>query len=199
MHMRAEGVGSWTATMADVRRLLPGLLLAFSAMSASAETLVFSDSFEPLCPGNGPSVTPGAGGALLLRGTVVTPATAFAGEVLVAGDTITCAAATCAAATGASTATVVETGGLIFPGLIDTNNFTLFDAFDQDDWTPAQVYANHNEWPNDPRYAALVSAKQYLNGEGSPVDYGCELDKYGEIKALNAGTTPIVSNPGATE
>jgi cytosine/adenosine deaminase-related metal-dependent hydrolase len=134
----------------------------------------------------------------LLRGMVVTPDQAFAGEVLIAGDTITCVAASCAAALGAATATVVDTHGILVPGLIDTHNHILFDIFDETDWTPLKAYGDHNQWTSEPRYSALVNAKQYLNGEsGSPVDDGCELDKYGEIKGLVAGTTSIVgaANP----
>ena len=164
-----------------------------STPSAATDT-VFADGFEPPCPGAAPGVTPGIGSALLLRGTVVTPAVAFVGEVLVQGDTIACAAVSCAGQPGADTATLVETKGLIFPGLIDTYNIVLFDVFDEIDWAPTQVYTRPN-WSSDPRYAALVEAKQYLNGEGlSPVDLGCEMDKYGELKALFAGTTSIVSS-----
>ena len=66
--------------MVSGRRLVLLLLLALVGTPVSAESLIYSDGFEPLCPGNGPSVTPGAGSALLLRGTVVTTATAFAGD-----------------------------------------------------------------------------------------------------------------------
>jgi 5-methylthioadenosine/S-adenosylhomocysteine deaminase len=107
-------------------------------------------------------------------------------------------AATCAAAPGANGASVVETHGLIFPGLIDTHNHVLFDVFDETDWSPTMSYGNHNQWTNEARYKALVDAKQYLNGEGNAVDdFGCEMDKYGELKALVAGTTSIVgaANP----
>lgn len=132
---------------------------------------------------------------MLLRGTVVTPTEAFLGEVLVQGDTIVCAAVSCAGEAGASTASIVETNGLIYPGLIDAHNYVLFDIFDQDDWYPTQLYSNHNVWANDPRYKATVDAKQYLNGEGtSTADLGCEMDKYGELKALLAGTTSIVTS-----
>src|SRR5262249_39245313 len=56
----------------------------------------------------------------------------------------------------------------------------------------AQSYTNHNQWTNEARYGAMVDAKQYLNGEsGSLVDYNCELEKYGELKGLIAGTTSI--------
>ncbi|MEO5623442.1 MAG: amidohydrolase family protein [Dokdonella sp.] len=161
----------------------------------AASDLIFIDGFEPPCPGAPPGVTAGSSSGLLLRGTVVTPTVAFFGEVLVIGDTITCAAVSCAGQTGANTATIVETHGLIFPGLIDTHNYALFDVFDENDWSPTQVYTNHNQWPNDPRYGALVDAKQYLNGEyGSPDDDGCELDKYGELKGLLSGVTSLVTH-----
>jgi cytosine/adenosine deaminase-related metal-dependent hydrolase len=150
-------------------------------------------------PGGAVSIaSKGQEGHLLLRGTIVTPNEVFQGEVLIAGDTITCAAPSCATAPNASLATVVETHGMVFPGLIDTHNHVLYNVFDSTDWTPLRAYENHEEWTNEPRYIALVDAKQYLNGEGSsPIDLGCELDKYGEIKALIAGTTSIAgaANP----
>ncbi len=129
---------------------------------------------------------------ILLQGMVVTPDTAFAGEVLVVGDTIACVAASCETEPDAALASVVNTNGIILPGMIDAHNHVLFDIFDETDWAPTKSYTNHNQWPNDPRYKAMVNAKQYLNGEaGSPVDLGCEMDKYGELKGLIAGTTSI--------
>jgi len=155
---------------------------------------IYADGFELPCPGAPAGFVQGAGSAVLLRGTIVTPTVAFVGEVLVQGDTITCVAASCAGQSGADTASIIETKGLVFPGLINSSNLTLFDVFDENDWAPAQVYESPSGWTNDPRYGALVDAKQYLNGEGSAVDYGCEMEKYGELKALVAGTTSTVSS-----
>ncbi|HTM20952.1 MAG TPA: amidohydrolase family protein, partial [Kofleriaceae bacterium] len=135
----------------------------------------------------------GGGGGLLLRGTLLAPGGAYDGEVLVVGDTIACVGTSCSGAPGAAGASIVDTGGVILPGLIDVHNHVLYDIFDENDWTPAQLYTNHNQWPNEARYKAMVDAKQYLNGEGSSTwDYGCEMDKYGELKGLIAGTTSIV-------
>ncbi len=147
-------------------------------------------------PSGPPAITRiGLPDRLLLAGTVVTPDVAFEGEVLIVGDTIACVAPSCAADPAAADATVVETNGIIFPGLIDTHNHILFDIFDETDWSPTKLYTNHNQWPNEPRYKAMVDAKQYLNGEaGSPVSIGCEMDKYGELKALIAGTTSVVGS-----
>lgn len=125
---------------------------------------------------------------VLLQGTVVLPDRVFRGGVLVEGDTITCVGESC----GALDAAIVNTNGLIMPGLIDAHNHILFDIFDEQDWVPSKLYSNHNQWPNEARYKAMVDAKQYLNGEaGSPMSLGCELNKYGEMKALIAGTTSV--------
>ncbi|MGZ3450992.1 MAG: amidohydrolase family protein [Polyangiales bacterium] len=165
-----------------------------SAMPSDA-----GDSGTACAPTLAPVVTKaGVANKLLLQGTVVTPDTFFVGEVLVEGDLITCAAASCAASPGAATATVVQTNGIIFPGMIDTHNHILFDIFDETDWAPTKAYGNHNQWTAEARYSAMVDAKQYLNGEASSTwDYGCEMDKFGELKALVAGTTSVAgaANP----
>jgi cytosine/adenosine deaminase-related metal-dependent hydrolase len=141
----------------------------------------------------GPTILRQGTAGLLLMGTIVTPDTALEGEVLVVGDVIKCVAASCADDPAAAAATVLQTNGIIYPGLIDTHNHIQFDIFDETDWTPPRAYSNHNQWTTDPRYKALVDAKQYLNGEsGSSVKIGCELLKYGELKGLIAGTTSIV-------
>jgi imidazolonepropionase-like amidohydrolase len=137
-------------------------------------------------------VTPGASDRILLRGTLLTPTGAQLGEVLIEGTTITCVAASCAGSPGAPGATIVDTGGVISPGLINSQDHVLFDAFDSSDWTPATIYGNHNMWTSEARYTQVVNAKQYLNHEsGSPVDVGCELDKYSEARALMHGTTSV--------
>ncbi len=146
-------------------------------------------------------VSTGTPGKLLLKGCVVTPDQAFQGEILVESDTITCVGPDCSASPGAGMATVVATHGVILPGLIDAHNHILFDIFDEDDWVPSQSYVNHNQWTAEARYGAMVDAKQYLNGEGVPnldPGFGCEMNKYGELKGLIAGTTSIIgaANPG---
>lgn len=140
----------------------------------------------------------GAEGQILLTGTVVAPSGPFEGQVLVEGNTITCVDVSCAGMPGATGATIINTNGIIIPGLIDAHNHGLFNIFDESDWNPTQFYLDHNDWTSDFRYQQMVDAKQYLDGEssGSPVDYSCEMDKYGEIKALIAGTTSFLAAPG---
>ncbi len=168
--------------------------------------------------GSSGPVTLGATDRLLLYGTIVTaddpPNDVITGAVLVEGTTITCVAPGdgCRAMPGAVGATIVDTQGVITPGLIDTHNHILFDIFDDDDWIPTAPTTNHNSWTTDPRYQALLDVKQCLadDPQGKPVwcantVYGtasgslrCEMDKYGELKGLIAGTTSIVGLPGTS-
>ena len=190
-------------------------VLTLAAVSAAGacdqgETQHLSGSAHSATVGAGGSGGQGQGGEavivelgnpnhVLLRGWVLTPDESFAGEVLVENDLIACVAASCADQPAAADASVVETNGIILPGMIDTHNHILFNIFDESDWTPSQSYTNHLDWTDEARYAAMVDAKQHLNGEfSSPVNLNCELDKYGELKGLVAGTTSIVgaATPG---
>ena len=151
---------------------------------------------------------------LMLVGTIVTPDTVIDGEVLVIGQTIACAdvASVCDAMPEAANAVYVQTNGVIAPGLIDTHNHVLFDIFDGDDWLPSKLYTNHNQWPNEVKYAAMLDVKQCLanDSQGKPAwcantPYGnstgslrCEIDKWGELKGLIAGTTSEVGLPGTS-
>jgi cytosine/adenosine deaminase-related metal-dependent hydrolase len=165
-------------------------------------------------PGDGPTITPGASDRILLVGTLVTPDTVIDGELLVVGDHIACmgAAGDCATTTDGVGATVIITHGIIAPGLIDTHNHILFDIFDNDDWLPEQLYDDHEMWTSEPRYGAMLDVKQCLvnDSQGKPAwcantPYGtsagslrCEVDKFGELKGLVAGTTSIVGLPGTS-
>lgn len=147
-----------------------------------------------VCPSATSCIEREGSSELLLTGTVVTPDNVFEGEVLVSGDQITCAAPVCSG-DAAAAATRVHTGGIILPGMIDTHNHIQFDIFDETDWAPEPTdnFTNHDQWPNRKRYKAMVDAKQALNGEGgSAISLGCEMVKYGELKALVAGTTSVV-------
>ncbi len=164
--------------------------------------------------GPDPTITVGAADRILLHGTIVSPEVVIVGEVLVEGNTITCVAADngCDAMPGATGATIIDTKGIIAPGLIDTHNHILFDVFDNDDWGPAQLYQDHDQWPAEAKYMAMLDVKQCIvdDSQGKPAwcamtAYGtaagslrCEVDKWGELKGLIAGTTSIVGLAGTT-
>jgi cytosine/adenosine deaminase-related metal-dependent hydrolase len=181
-----------------------GVTSAGGAMSSSGGTggmgtTVGSGGFPGTAGPDAELIANGDPDKLLLRGTIITPDEKFAGELLIVGDTIACVDTSCATHPDVGSASVVQTNGVIMPGMIDTHNHILFGIFDETDWSPSQAYGNHNQWPNEPRYSAMIDTKQYINGEaGSPVNLNCELNKYGELKGLVAGTTSILgaANPG---
>lgn len=172
------------------------------------------DSASDAAPDGGlpATVTPGAADRILLIGTVVTPDVSFEGQVLVEGALVTCVAPAlgCQGQVGAVGATIIDTHGVIAPGLVDTHNHILFDIFDDSDWLPAQAYTNHKDWPAEPRYQAMLDVKQCLEdaSQGKPTwcpatydganSLKCEMDKWGELKGLIAGTTSIVGLAGTT-
>ncbi|MEO6952553.1 MAG: amidohydrolase family protein [Polyangia bacterium] len=181
---------------------------------APADLAQAEDLAQDVDGGSGPSVTPGAINRILLDGTIVLPDQVIEGQVLVEDAVITCVepGTACAQMTAAMGATLIQTEGIIAPGLIDTHNHILFDVFNEDDWSPTQLYQNHNAWTTDPRYQAMLDVKQCLSNDaqGKPTwcantPYGnatgslrCEMDKFGELKGLIAGTTSIVGLPGTS-
>ncbi|MCA9581183.1 MAG: amidohydrolase family protein [Myxococcales bacterium] len=180
--------------------------------SVEADGSVVGDATTPPFDAGMPRIDVGSLERFVLEGLIVTPDEVIDGQVLVEGDRITCVAEgqACDSMAGAAGATVIKTSGVIAPGLIDAHNHILFDIFDETDWTPAQVYENHDQWPEEPKYRAMLDVKQCLanDSQGKPswcagTGYGtpegslrCEMDKWGELKGLVAGTTSIVGLPG---
>jgi len=146
--------------------------------------------------GSGSVILGQGSGGLLLIGTLVTPDEVVDGEILIVGDEIRCVAPSCQGDPAVATASIVQTNGIIFPGLIDARNHVQYDIFDETDWAPegSDHFTNHYQWADTKRFRALDAAKQYLNGEakGAHVNISCSLVKFGELKGLIAGTTSIV-------
>jgi cytosine/adenosine deaminase-related metal-dependent hydrolase len=139
-----------------------------------------------------PAVTAGAADRFVLRGRVVTPATVLApGEVLVVGNRIACVARSCADRPGYTGATVIDTAGIVYPGLVDGHNHVAYDWLPE--WTPPRMYSNRYQWQRDRSYDAFV--EPYSANVGA---HECAMTKYGEIRALVAGTTSIQGAPQRT-
>jgi cytosine/adenosine deaminase-related metal-dependent hydrolase len=124
--------------------------------------------------------------AILLGGTVVTPGEVIAhGWVLIEDGKISLVSASKPNAPGA---TEVDTGGIIFPGLIDLHNHISWDVLPR--WHPTHLFADRYEWRNDPEYVRQDSAVY-----DDLLDAGlfCEMNAYGELRALAGGTTSILA------
>lgn len=151
---------------------------------------------------------------ILLEGTVLGETGPYEGQVLtLPSGIIGCAEAgkACEADPAAAGVAHIIVDGIIAPGLIDTHNHILFDIFNDADWLPQQAYQNHDDWTkdsNEPRYTVMVDVKQCLEdaSQGKPVwcpakfdgagNLRCEMEKWGELKALVAGTTSVVGLTG---
>ncbi|MDP3278101.1 MAG: amidohydrolase family protein [Deltaproteobacteria bacterium] len=141
-----------------------------------------------------PSVTAGATDRYLLHGRVVTPVEIHArGEVLIVGSTIACvgASGTCSAMPMAAGATVIQTAGLIYPGLIDGHNHVSYNWMPE--WVPPRSYDDRYQWQRATAYDTFI--RPYRDNVGTNE---CAMAKYGEARAIFAGTTTIQGGPNRT-
>lgn len=124
---------------------------------------------------------------IVLEGTVVTPSVVLShGWVVVDGDRIRSVSASPPRIPGAVT---LNTNGLIFPGLIDLHNHVAWNVFPR--WSPVEPYNNHDEWQEAPTYRAAVATP----GQVLLRRHACDMNRYGEIRALIGGVTSIQSSP----
>lgn len=84
---------------------------------------------------------------------------------------------------------IIETDGIIFPGLIDCHNHMNYNTIPI--WNVTSMYTNRYQWQSEPNYVAdLEYPKQILTKE----EYSnllIETMKYSETKALIGGTTSL--------
>ncbi len=145
-----------------------------------------TDTGDPcLDPG---SVTLGAPDRLLLRGTVVTPDEVLPdSEVLVLGNEISCVG-DCSGSPGADGATVIDTAGTIFPGLVDAHDHVEYDWMVP--WETPRLYVNHDDWQGSAEYGEYIDPHRIHQDA-----LECEMTKWGEIRALVGGTTTMQGAP----
>jgi 5-methylthioadenosine/S-adenosylhomocysteine deaminase len=81
---------------------------------------------------------------------------------------------------------LVETDGVILPGLIDLHGHPEYNVFAP--WEPPTTYANRGVWRDSPEYAKLVKAP-YARFRAA--DLVPALTRYSEIRALVGGVTAV--------
>jgi cytosine/adenosine deaminase-related metal-dependent hydrolase len=85
--------------------------------------------------------------------------------------------------------TLIDTHGVIAPGLIDLHNHLTWNVFPR--WHPTQEFGNRYDWQQKPIYQALLeSPHQAMVSEGLE----CEMERYAEVKALSEGETSAVGS-----
>jgi cytosine/adenosine deaminase-related metal-dependent hydrolase len=122
-----------------------------------------------------------------LRGTIVSPSDVFRdGSVAVNGAAI-------AQVNDTPAPNAIDVDGVIFPGLIDLHNHLTWNLFPR--WKPNRLFANRYEWQETAEYAEMLSGPNAaLNaGLGDPLNsYSCDMNRYGELKAIINGATSTV-------
>jgi cytosine/adenosine deaminase-related metal-dependent hydrolase len=137
--------------------------------------------------------------ALVLKGKVVTFDRAArvleAGAVYVGDDGLIAAVApeTDPAPTGFSNARVLNTKGVIYPGLIDLHNHVAYNTLPL--WlAPGVPYLHHDRWPDEPTYSSQITWPARVLQQAAAE----ALLKYVEVRALVGGTTSIQGAPRST-
>lgn len=85
--------------------------------------------------------------------------------------------------------TVVETSGLIFPGLIDAHNHAAYNALDVIPF--GATFADRYEWQATPLYAEFRDQYNSLRDYGGSGALRNSIHRLAELRALSAGTTTI--------
>ena len=125
-------------------------------------------------------------GSYALHGDVVAPAGVQAGYYLVVTDEKISAIQ----ATKPTGMPVLETNGIIFPGLIDGHGHVEYNHIPLADL--GKRYQDRDQWPNASLYQTLVKdPKNAVTAAGLQ----CEAIRHGEIRGLVGGTTAIQGTP----
>jgi 5-methylthioadenosine/S-adenosylhomocysteine deaminase len=128
-------------------------------------------------------------GSYALHGAVITGTEAMSSGYLVINDGIIAAVQ---ATEPIGVDRIVETDGVILPGLIDLHGHPEFNVFAA--WEPPKLFANRYRWRSSEVYHQLVRDPQDLLLAKVPA--GTEL-RYAEIRALAGGVTAIQGAGGA--
>lgn len=127
-----------------------------------------------------------------LRGCVLTPDEAVPdGWVVVAGSTIAEIRSD-----PPDSVPVLETGGVILPGLIDLHGHPEYNVFAM--WEPPRQYENRYQWRSSAEYQAVVKDpwQRLTTADGDAPSLGPVLARYAEARALVGGTTAIQGASG---
>jgi cytosine/adenosine deaminase-related metal-dependent hydrolase len=122
------------------------------------------------------------GARYALRGDLITPGGVVANGVLVVAGRLIESVGT-AAPEGVR---VIDTQGVISPGLIDLHNHLTWNVFSR--WSAGRKFPNRYEWQQLPEYnMALAGPHAILIARG----LGPAMARYGEVKAIAGGATAL--------
>ena len=119
---------------------------------------------------------------IALRGTVVTPSGPVDhATVLIEGGKIAAIGTDLAPPSGTK---VIETGGIVYPGLIDLHDHVTWNVLSR--WSSGVKSGARYDWQQLPEYRmALNVPHERFVSEG----HGCAAERYAEVKAIAGGAT----------
>ncbi|MBX3229102.1 MAG: amidohydrolase family protein [Labilithrix sp.] len=120
-----------------------------------------------------------------LGGTLLTPSGPTPGYVVVQNERIAAVVAD-RASIPAGVTNVVETGGIVSPGLVDLHNHVAYNFLPL--WNAGRRFNNRYQWA---RLAAYRDAVKEPYNAVKGARRQCDAIKYGELRALAGGTTTI--------
>lgn len=138
---------------------------------------------------DGPTIVQAGAAGFILRGDVLLPDRVLDdGEVFFVDARIVCVDDSCDGAPGAADATIIETGGVISPGLIDGHNHLPYNFLPE--WVPedGRLFNNRYEWADVASYEDHVRP---LTANRSSNSHFCPAAEWGELRSLLHGTTTI--------
>jgi 5-methylthioadenosine/S-adenosylhomocysteine deaminase len=131
-----------------------------------------------------PGCKPIAGPTYALHGTALLPNGPAEAWVVVEGEKIADVASS--ASEVPPGAPIIETGGVIAPGLVDLHNHVAYDFIPF--WNSGKRWQDRYQWARSSAYADAVKTPYNAVKKAG---HTCEAIKYGEMRALVGGTTSI--------
>jgi 5-methylthioadenosine/S-adenosylhomocysteine deaminase len=83
---------------------------------------------------------------------------------------------------------VIDTGGIILPGLIDLHNHTLWSVFPR--WNAGGAFTSRDVWTRSPAYLRRYSDPERALSRR----VACDMNRFGEVRAVSGGVTSIVGS-----
>jgi 5-methylthioadenosine/S-adenosylhomocysteine deaminase len=144
---------------------------------------------------DGSVISPGEAGRILIRGSVLLTMASDPienGELYVENGRVACTGAAGECTAQAAGASIIDTNGIVLPGLIDPHNHLAYNWLPE--WTPGRLFNDHTDWQGDAEYDAYVEPYSANSGDSARF---CAMLQWGEIRALVNGVTTAIGAPQA--
>ena len=134
-------------------------------------------------------------GGIILEGRIVTMNPAeevFDGKIFIQGNKIVSIVRSdenFPSNIDVSQAIVINTGGTIYPGLIDAHAHLSYHVFPL--WEVPKKYTRRYQWQDETKYKQDISRPKNVICDSKMLGLESEANKWGEIKAIVGGTTSI--------